>query len=345
MDSQAWGGKRGLENRSNLYKHRTPDPTRMGPLAQFETWHPPEVSRGRPDMSWTCSIALLLWSIQMSFELHAAVLAIEATDRTDSNWHELHVADLCSAVSETSMISWLPVHLSIRTVCSAWHTHTGKKCHYCHCHVFRNSTRKWKRPYRSHNCTFGKICEVLDFLISFKFHECLETMLASTPASLGHQRSKCDFHLDPISLANAIQAEIFVFSISPPCTDFTHFTELSQGEIALRDGLACAVIQVHHFASGAQQGSLRSRSQLKQQLIRRLVHCEFATERYYTRIESDLTVAKEGVKIVKWMRIRNLFVAIAIVITITSIRSKMLQGICWSADYRSFMKTVQNWHR
>ena len=110
-------------------------------------------------------------------------------------------------------------------------------------------------------------------------------MLASTPASLGHQRSKCDFHLDPISLANAIQTEIFVFSISPPCTDSTHFTELSQGEITLRDGLACAVIQVHHFASGAQQGSLRSRSQLKQQLIRRLVlslricHCKILHSR------------------------------------------------------------------
>ena len=129
------------------------------------------------------------------------------------------------------------------------------------------------------------MCEVLDFLISFKFHECLETMLASTPASLGHHRSKCDFHLDPISLANAIQTEIFVFSISPPCTDFTHFTELSQGEIALRDGLACAVIQVHHFASGAQQGSLRSRSQVKPQSIRRLVlslricHCKILHSR------------------------------------------------------------------
>lgn len=58
------------------------------------------------------------------------------------------------------------------------------------------------------------------------------------------------------------------------------------------------------------------------------MHCEFATVRYYTRVESDLTVAKEGVKIVKWMRIRNLFVAIAMEITITSIRSKMLQYFC-----------------
>ena len=173
------------------------------------------------------------------------------------------------------------------------------------------------------------MCEVLDFLISFKFHECLETMLASTPASLGHQRSKCDFHLDPISLANAIQTEIFVFSISPPCTDSTHFTELSQGEIALRDGLACAVIQVHHFASGAQQGSLRSCSQLKQQLIRRLVlslricHCKILHSR---RVRFDS--CKRRRKDPKVVRIRNLFVAIAIVITITSIRSKMLQDFC-----------------
>ena len=35
---------------------------------------------------------------------------------------------------------------------------------------------------------------IADLLIPFKFHECLEAMLAtSTPASLGHQRSKCDF--------------------------------------------------------------------------------------------------------------------------------------------------------
>ena len=55
--------------------------------------------------------------------------------------------------------------------------------------------------------------------------------------------------------------------------DFAHFAHadwdissaisplfmLSQGEIALRDGLGCAVIQVYHFASGAWQGSLQSR--------------------------------------------------------------------------------------
>ena len=38
------------------------------------------------------------------------------------------------------------------------------------------------------------IFRIADLLIPFKFHECLEAMLAtSTPASLGHQRSKCDF--------------------------------------------------------------------------------------------------------------------------------------------------------
>ena len=30
------------------------------------------------------------------------------------SWLELHVADLCPAVSKTSMISWLPVHMSIQ---------------------------------------------------------------------------------------------------------------------------------------------------------------------------------------------------------------------------------------
>jgi hypothetical protein len=40
----------------------------------------------------------------------------------------------------------------------------------------------------------GLALRIADLLIPFKFHECLEAMLAtSTPASLGHQRSKCDF--------------------------------------------------------------------------------------------------------------------------------------------------------
>ena len=155
MDSQAWGGKRGVENRGNLYKHRTPGPTRTGPSAQFETWNPPE------RITWTARHELdSLYSL--AFMEHTNVIGAPCSCISyrsyGSNWLELHVADLCSAVSETSMISWLPVHLSIRTMCSVWHTHTGKKCHHSHCHVFRNSTRKWKRPYRSRNCTFGKIC-------------------------------------------------------------------------------------------------------------------------------------------------------------------------------------------
>ena len=67
-------------------------------------------SRGRPGMSRTLSMALLFGA----YKFPLAPCSYGSHRSYGLTWLELHVADLCSAVSETSMISWLPVHMSIQ---------------------------------------------------------------------------------------------------------------------------------------------------------------------------------------------------------------------------------------
>ena len=155
---------------------------------QVQTWNPPEGENHVDGQAWAghslwrCFLELtnFLW-------LHAAMVAIEATDWLDSNCM-LQTFVLLSPRhpwSHDFQCTWA-------YKCSVWHTHAGKMSLPC-LYKFKQDMRKTVKVTQLH-IWFLQNLRIADLLIPFKFHECLEAMLAtSTPASLGHQRSKCDF--------------------------------------------------------------------------------------------------------------------------------------------------------
>ena len=112
-------------------------------------------------------------------ELHTAMVAIEATDWVDSNCM-LQTFVLLSPRhpwSHDFQCTWA-------YKCSVWHTHAGKMSLSC-LYKFKQDIRKTVKVTQLH-IWFLQNLRIADLLIPFKFHECLEAMLATfTPASLG----------------------------------------------------------------------------------------------------------------------------------------------------------------
>ena len=157
-------------------------------FVQVQTWNPPEGENHVDGQAWA---GLSLWRCFLELTnflwLHAAMVAIEATDWLDSNCM-LQTFVLLSPRhpwSHDFQCTWA-------YKCSVWHTHAGKMSLPC-LYKFKQNIRKTVKVTQLH-IWFLQNLRIADLLIPFKFHECLEAMLAtSTPASLGHQRSKCDF--------------------------------------------------------------------------------------------------------------------------------------------------------
>ena len=149
-------------------------------FVQVQTWNPPEGENHVDGQAWA---GLSLWRCFLELTnflwLHAAMVAIEATDWLDSNCM-LQTFVLLSPRhpwSHDFQCTWA-------YKCSVWHTHAGKMSLPC-LYKFKQNIRKTVKVTQLH-IWFLQNLRIADLLIPFKFHECLEAMLATfTPASLG----------------------------------------------------------------------------------------------------------------------------------------------------------------